>query len=92
MILAYIRDVENYVITASAAGSDKNPDWFFNLEANPDVEIQVKDKRINARANIADTKKRDQLWKRLTKVAPGYKAYEKRTKRIIPMVILHPSN
>ena len=90
VVLSYIMDGKNYVITASNGGSDINPAWFWNLKDNPQAEIQVKNKKIKVDAKVAEPKKRNQLWKRLIKVYPGFKAYQKKTKRVIPMVILQP--
>ncbi|MCH7641323.1 nitroreductase family deazaflavin-dependent oxidoreductase [Patescibacteria group bacterium] len=92
VIISYIRDGKSYVITASAGGSDRNPAWFWNLKDNPSAEIQVKNKKIEVNAKVAEQNKRNQYWKRLIKVAPGFKAYQKKTKRLIPMVILQPQD
>ena len=88
--LGYFEDNGTYVITASNAGNDHNPSWFHNLKSNPQVTIQVKDKELMALAEPASPEKRNQLWEHLTAIAPGYKDYEKRTSRVIPMVILRP--
>jgi deazaflavin-dependent oxidoreductase (nitroreductase family) len=88
--LGYFEDNGAYIITASNAGADRDPSWFFNLKSNPIVNIQVKDKQITAIAEPADSEKRNQLWDRLVTIAPGYKNYEKQTSRVIPMVILKP--
>jgi F420H(2)-dependent quinone reductase len=88
--LIYIMDGSSYVITASAGGADKHPGWFFNVHSNPNVTIQVKDKQIQAVAKVAGPEKKSELWSQLLKVAPGFAAYQQRTSREIPMVILHP--
>ncbi|HEX6478434.1 MAG TPA: nitroreductase family deazaflavin-dependent oxidoreductase [Ktedonobacteraceae bacterium] len=88
--LAYIMDGSAYVITASAGGADKHPSWFFNIRSNPQAIIQVKDQQIKVRAEIAGPEKKPELWARLVEVAPNFAGYQKRTRREIPMVILHP--
>src|SRR5690348_11034528 len=60
------------VITTSAGGADKHPGWFFNVRSNPNVTIQVKDKRIQAVAEVAGPEKKSELWSQLLKVAPGF--------------------
>ena len=90
--LLYIRDGASYVITASNAGRDKHPGWFFNLQSNPEVMFKVKDQQKKAVAEIAGPEKRSELWARLLEIAPLYGGYEKRAHREIPMVILHPSD
>jgi deazaflavin-dependent oxidoreductase (nitroreductase family) len=88
--LGYFKDDNNFVIIASNAGAEKNPAWFYNLKSNPQVNIQIGNKQLAARADIADTEKRKQLWADLVKMAPTYGRYEQRTKREIPLVILQP--
>ena len=88
--LIYIMDDSAYVITASAGGADKHPGWFFNIRSNPQATIQVKDKHIKVKAEVAGQEKKSELWARLVEVAPNFAGYEKRTSREIPMVILHP--
>ena len=89
--LGYFEDNGAYIICASNAGNDHNPAWFLNLKSNPHVTIQVKDRHINATAEPANTETRNRLWGRLVALAPGYGNYEKKTSRVIPMVILRPS-
>jgi F420H(2)-dependent quinone reductase len=90
--LRSLRDSSSYVITASAGGADRHPGWFFNVRSNPQVTIQVKDKQMAAVAEVAGPEKRSQLWAQLLKVAPIFASYQQRTRREIPMVILHPVN
>lgn len=88
--LIYIRDGSDYVVIASHGGSQRHPGWFFNVKSNPQVSIQVQNTRLTAMAEIADTDKRRELWARLLEIAPFYAAYERRTAREIPLVILRP--
>ena len=88
--LVYIMDGSAYVITASAGGAAKHPGWFFNIRSNPQATVQVKDKHITVTAEIAGPEKKPELWARLVEVAPNFAGYQKRTRREIPMVILHP--
>src|SRR5438876_4096104 len=60
--LLYIRDGASYVVTASNAGRDKHPGWFFNLRNNPEVMFQVKGQQKKAVAEIAGPEKRSELW------------------------------
>jgi deazaflavin-dependent oxidoreductase (nitroreductase family) len=88
--LIYIRDGASYVIIASNGGKQRHPGWFFNLRSNPRVTIRVHDTQLNVVAKVADPEKRKELWARLLEIAPMYAGYEKRTRREIPMVLLHP--
>jgi len=86
----YIRDDDAYVITASNGGADKHPAWFLNIEASPQVEIEVPGKRIPVLASIATPVEHERLWAQLVARAPGFDGYQKGTTRIIPMVLLRP--
>jgi deazaflavin-dependent oxidoreductase (nitroreductase family) len=88
--LGYFEYDGGYVIIASNAGSDRHPTWFYNLRAKPEVSIQVSGKRMTAHAEVTGGELRELLWKKLMEVAPGYQAYERRTTRQIPLVILRP--
>jgi deazaflavin-dependent oxidoreductase (nitroreductase family) len=88
--LLYLRDGAAYVVIASNGGALRNPGWYFNLTANPQVTIAVHGKRLRAVAEVAGPEKRRALWARLIAMAPMYAGYERRTEREIPMVILSP--
>ena len=88
--LGYFEHDGGYVIIASNAGFDTHPAWFHNLSSNPKVTLQVQDRQLAAIAEPAAPELRKQLWAKLVELAPGYKAYQKRTTREIPLVILRP--
>jgi deazaflavin-dependent oxidoreductase (nitroreductase family) len=89
--LMYIRDGDNYVITASNNGRDQHPAWFYNLQASPQVEIEVPGQRLQVSASTATPAEHDRLWNTLVAQAPFFDNYRKGTNRPIPMVILHPN-
>lgn len=88
--LAYFEHEGRFVVIASNAGFDTHPAWFHNLRHNPQVALQVQDRQLTATAEPADPELRKQLWARLVELAPGYRAYQERTKREIPIVLLRP--
>jgi deazaflavin-dependent oxidoreductase (nitroreductase family) len=88
--LMYIRDGDSYVITASNNGRDTHPAWFLNLQASPQVTIEVTGKRLQAIASTATTAERERLWPQLVSKAPFFDDYQKGTTRPIPMVLLRP--
>jgi F420H(2)-dependent quinone reductase len=90
--LMYIVDDDRYVITASAGGAAANPGWYYNLRANPQTTIQVKDKKLAITAVEATPEERRRLWARLIAQAPQFKGYETKTRRVIPMMILKPES
>lgn len=77
-------------IFASKAGADTNPDWYHNLLADPDVEIEIGTETRQVRARIADAPERDQIWSEQKRAYPGFADYERKTSRKIPVVILQP--
>lgn len=86
--LIYGRDGEDYVIVASKGGAPDHPQWFLNLQANPDVELQVGPETFAATARVADDEERARLWPELAKIWPDYDNYQAKTDRQIPLVIL----
>jgi deazaflavin-dependent oxidoreductase (nitroreductase family) len=79
-----------YVIVASKGGDPKHPAWYLNLVANPEVQIQVKDKRMHATARVAQGAERARLWKEMAAIYAPYDAYQAKTNREIPVVVLEP--
>lgn len=77
-----------YTIVASRGGTDEAPGWFHNLSAEPNVEVQVKGDRFPARARVATEDEQPQMWERMAEVWPDYDAYQQRTSRPIPVVVL----
>jgi deazaflavin-dependent oxidoreductase (nitroreductase family) len=89
--LLYLPDGERNVIIASRGGSRKHPAWYLNLEAEPDVSIDLPRKgRKEVRARTASAEERAELWPRITSMYSGYAEYQERTSRQIPVVILDP--
>jgi F420H(2)-dependent quinone reductase len=90
--LLYITDDGSYVVTASNAGRQRNPGWFYNLRSNPEVTIEVQGQEIKATAEVAGPEKRAELWAKLVEIASMYAGYARRATREIPMVILRPAD
>jgi len=88
--LGYLEHDGSYVITATNAGFDTHPAWFHNLKSHPQVALQIGNKQLTAIAELANPTLRQQLWAKFVERAPGYGAYEKRTTREIPIVLLRP--
>jgi deazaflavin-dependent oxidoreductase (nitroreductase family) len=88
--LAYVRDGDDLVIVASKGGSPRHPAWYHNLRANPDTTVQVGSRRIPVRARVATAEERRRLWPLVVDAYRGYEAYQRRTRREIPLVVLEP--
>jgi len=69
--LIYAEDGDGYIIVASKAGSPSHPAWYLNISNNPEVEIQVKDKIMNATATTEEGSERERLWKIATSYGPA---------------------
>ena len=89
--LAYFRDGERYIVVASKGGAPTNPDWYYNLLANPRATIEVGNDRIEVTAELADPAERERLWAMVIEMNQAFREYEKKTPRTIPLVILTPS-
>lgn len=88
--LLYLPKGDSVVVVASQGGMSKNPAWFFNIKANPECEVQVKGKKFRARARVADTAERAELWPKLVELYFDYDNYQRWTDRVIPVVVLDP--
>lgn len=78
-----------WLLAASAAGAPKHPAWFHNLVAHPDLAIESPDDgTVDVRARVIIGDERDAGWARFTTASAGFREYEKRTTRIIPVVEL----
>jgi deazaflavin-dependent oxidoreductase (nitroreductase family) len=91
--LVYGCDGEDYVIVASKGGAPENPFWYGNVKANPGVELEVANangiEKFKARARMVESRQeRDRLFSEMAKIWPPYLDYQKRTERIIPVVLL----
>jgi len=86
--LLYVTDDSRFVVVASYAGSPTHPAWYLNLEANPNVDLQVGSERFTAVARPASADEKARLWPKLVAIYPRYEDYQKRTSREIPLVIL----
>lgn len=90
MLTAPVVDGETVVLVASYGGDSRHPAWYLNLRANPDVTIEMDGTRRDMRARVASAEEKAALWPRIVKAYRGYAAYQKRTDRDIPVVLLTP--
>jgi deazaflavin-dependent oxidoreductase (nitroreductase family) len=83
-----------YLIVASNGGQPANPQWYLNLKKQPKVTAQIMDQVLSATAEILAGAERAAAWQAITTAAPNYAAYEKKTTREIPVVLLRaqPAN
>jgi deazaflavin-dependent oxidoreductase (nitroreductase family) len=86
--LIYGQHGEDYLVVASKGGADDPPAWYLNLQANPDVGVQVLADKFPARARTATAQEKPALWRLMTEIWPDYDNYQRKTERSIPVVIL----
>ena len=88
--LVYLRDGDRLVVVASQAGRSTHPLWYRNIEADPDVAVQVRGDRRPMKARTATAAERAELWPRLVDLYSDYDSYQSWTEREIPVVVLQP--
>ena len=81
-------DGDRWVVIASKGGAPDHPDWYLNLQADPEVTIQVGADAIPARATTAEGDERARLWAAMLEEWPAYDDYQANTEREIPVVVL----
>jgi deazaflavin-dependent oxidoreductase (nitroreductase family) len=88
--LIFGRSGPNCVVVASKGGAPTHPSWYLNLQANPEVRVQVKGEIFTARAHTADAQERAALWPKMVEIYGPYEQYQAKTDRQIPVVVLTP--
>ena len=88
--LIYGEHGDDYVVVASYGGAPKHPDWYVNIDAHPEVVIQVGDRIMPARARTVTDDERGTLWPLMASIWPAYDDYQAKTSRRIPLVVITP--
>ena len=86
--LVYLADGERLVVFGTKGGAPTNPDWYYNLRANPDAAIEVGTETIRVRATIASGEERERLFAAQAERRPHFAEYAAKTRREIPVVVL----
>jgi deazaflavin-dependent oxidoreductase (nitroreductase family) len=91
--LVYGREGNDYIVVASKGGAPTHPHWFGNIQANPEVEVEVANahatEKFKARARVVESRpERDRLYQEMSKIWPSFLDYQTRTERLIPVVVL----
>lgn len=81
---------DGFAVFASKAGADTNPDWYHNLKKNPQARVEVGTETLDVRARVLDPQEREPIWEEQKKRYPGFADYERKTDRVIPVVMLEP--
>ncbi len=84
--LIYRKHGGDYLVVASKGGADFHPSWYLNLQANPEVCVQVLGDKFTART--AQPAEKQEMWREMTATWPAYDDYQRKTRRDIPVVVL----
>jgi deazaflavin-dependent oxidoreductase (nitroreductase family) len=88
--LLYIAWGDEMVLVASRGGMSNHPAWYLNLQDEPRAVVEVGATRLDVVARPATADEREEMWPALTAAYPHFDAYQERTARAIPVVVLSP--
>ncbi len=88
--LLYLKHGDQVVVVASQGGMPKHPQWYLNLQATPECEVQIRKATLRLRARTASPEERTALWPKLLEMYSDFEDYQSWTDRVIPVVILEP--
>ena len=84
-------DGNSYILVASLGGAPKHPLWYYNLKADPNVEIRDEAEVYSMRVReVVDSVERQRLWDLAAEAYPPYREYQDKTDRVIPVFIAEP--
>ena len=86
----YLADGDRVILPASFGGRDADPAWYLNIESNPEVRVQIRDRQFDLIARDATVEERKRYWPSLIKMYPPYRGYREAADRVIPMVVCEP--
>jgi deazaflavin-dependent oxidoreductase (nitroreductase family) len=89
-VITFSRDGDRYVVAASKSGAPTNPQWYYNVLANPEVTVEADGQKFRARATEVTGEERQRLWDQHADERPEFKEYPKITDRVIPVITLDP--
>lgn len=90
LLTAPVYDEDRIVLVASKGGDDRDPEWYRNLVAHPEVELTINGRSVPVTARTATPDEKDELWPQVVSAYRGYGSYQDRTSRDIPLVICEP--
>lgn len=88
--LVYTKDGDQPVIIASKGGAPSNPDWYFNLKANPQATIELGAETFQAKVVEVTGERRDRLYAQMVTERPDFGTYQQNTTRVIPVFVVEP--
>ena len=89
--LVYFEDGDNYIVVGSDGAARRDPQWWQNLQENPQATVRVGRDKFPVKANLATGDERTRLWQIGTGILPAWAEYQNRTERLLPVVVLTPN-
>ena len=89
--LVYFEDGDNYVVVGSDGAARRDPQWWKNLQENPQATVRVGRNKFSVSASLAEGAERARLWQIGINILPAWAEYQTRTERILPLVVLTPN-
>jgi deazaflavin-dependent oxidoreductase (nitroreductase family) len=88
--LVYLPEGDHVYVFGSKAGASTHPDWYHNLVAHPRVTVERGGRTYEAEAHVVTGAERDRLFATQADAMPGFKEYQEKTSRVIPVIELRP--
>lgn len=79
---------DDFLAVASKGGAVKHPEWYLNVQAHPDVTVEVGNEHFDTKARVLTGAEREKAFKRAVEVFPPYADYQKKAPREIPVILL----
>jgi len=86
--VACVKEGDRLAVIASKGGAPINPDWYYNVVANPLVRVEVGTEKFDARGSVAKEPERTRLYNKMVEMMPGFDDYRRKTTRVIPVIVL----
>ena len=90
--VVYIKDGQDYLVSATSGGVDRHPGWYLNLKTRPEAKIEVGDTAFNVQAMITEGEERSRLYEKFKAASSNFVKYEQRTSRVLPVIRLTPTH
>ncbi len=90
--VVYIKDGQDYLVSAMAGGADTDPGWYRNLKARPNAQIEVGDTAFSVQATSAQREERTRLYGKFKAASSNFVKYEQSTSRVLPVIRLTPTD
>jgi deazaflavin-dependent oxidoreductase (nitroreductase family) len=88
--LNFTREGDGFIVVASVGGAPRNPAWYHNLVAHPDIDVEAGGETVKMRVRVAEGAEREELWRRMVERHSFYAGFQKKTSRMLPVILLEP--